>query len=271
LQQSHHSDKTPETRQDYNTRYLPVIDIISEQFEIPQLIKTRRITALLPWNYYQTSRRYPVLYLQDGQNLFDDHAPFGSWELRRQMARLTEKEMGDVIVVAIDHAEDERVAEFTPSQKTKLGVGDGEKYARFLAETLKPYIDLTYRTHPDAVHTGIGGSSMGGLISIYAVMQHPELYSRLMIFSPSLWVSPSVTEYFTMESSSFNGKIYLYGGRKEGSELVTLLKNFRRQLDESSGSGSVQVHLNIRDDGEHNEHAWGQEFPAALEWLFFTR
>lgn len=267
----HHSipDQAPGETPDYQPGLLPLIDIISEEFEIPQLIKTRRITALLPWNYHDSDRHYPVLYLQDGQNLFDEHAPSGSWELRRQLARLAEKKMADVIIVAIDHAEEERISEYTPSQKTKLGVGDGEKYASFLAETLKPYIDRNYRTLPGPGFTGIGGSSMGGLISIYAVMQYPGLYSRLMIFSPSLWVNPALTGLFNRETSSFSGKIYLYGGRREGSELVTLLERFKNRLEENPKGTDIQVHLNIRKDGEHNEKAWGQEFPAALEWLFF--
>jgi predicted alpha/beta superfamily hydrolase len=265
------SNTTSNGGPDYNPDLMPLIDIISEAFEIPQLIKTRRITALLPHDYHETDRRYPVLYLQDGQNLFDDYAPFGSWELRRQLARLKDKGLGDVIVVAIDHAEDERIAEFTPSQKTKLGVGDGKKYARFLAETLKPWVDLKYRTLPGVEHTGIGGSSMGGLISIYAVTQHPELYSRLMIFSPSLWVSPSLAELFNRETSTFSGKIYLYGGRREGSELITLLNRFKNSLTLNPNRHAIDVELNIRDDGEHNEKAWGQEFPRALKWLFFTK
>ncbi|MFU8861599.1 MAG: alpha/beta hydrolase [Cyclonatronaceae bacterium] len=265
------SNTTRKEGQDYDPDLMPLIDIISEAFEIPQLIKTRRITALLPYDYYETERRYPVLYLQDGQNLFDDFAPFGSWELRRQLARLAERNLGDVIVVAIDHAEEERIAEFTPSQKTKLGVGDGKKYARFLAETLKPWIDLNYRTFPDSEHTGIGGSSMGGLISIYAVMQHPELYSRLMIFSPSLWVSPSLTELFNRETRGFSGRIYLYGGRREGEELIMLLKSFKNNLDRNPDRDLIEVELNISNHGEHNEKAWGHEFPRALEWLYFRK
>lgn len=96
--------------------------------------------------------------------------------------------MADIIIVSIDHAEDERIAEFTPSYRTRLGVGDGKKYARFLADTLKPHVDQHFRTLPDRVHTGIGGSSMGGLITIYAGLMYPEVYGKLMVFSPSLWV-----------------------------------------------------------------------------------
>jgi len=118
--------------------FLPKPVILPENFEIPQLIRTRRISALLPHDYHTSNKSYPVLYLQDGQNLFDPNAPFGTWGVTKKMAILKERGMGDIIVVAIDHAKEERIEEYTPSQPTKLGSGDGKKYVRFLADTLKP-------------------------------------------------------------------------------------------------------------------------------------
>lgn len=250
-------------------KYYPEIRTIHERFEIPQLIKTRRITALLPWNYEETDRRYPVLYLQDGQNLFDDHAPFGSWELDKTLMRLAKDGKGDFIVIAIDHAHHERIAEYTPSVKTKLGKGDGLLYADFLATTLKPHIDATFRTIPDREHTGIGGSSMGGLISLYAAMKYPNTYSRLMLFSPSLWVSPGLPEEFLSVVPDFYGSIYLYGGGREGSNMVEHLLAFDERLH--AISERIQYKLSIREDGEHNEAAWGLEFPKAAEFLFKKR
>lgn len=254
----------------YKPDLMPVIKIIDEHFEIPQLIKTRRIAAILPHDYHQTDKHYPVLYLQDGQNLFDDHAPFGSWELPKKLAFMSEHGFGDIIVVAIDHAEAERVAEFTPTRKTKLGVGDGKNYAAFLAETLKPYIDENFRTLPERENTGIGGSSMGGLISIYAAMKYPSVYSKLMIFSPSLWVSPALSAEFIRDTPEFYGKIYLYGGAKEGSNMVEHLRTFEELVLENPHNRNLPVHVSIREDGEHNEAAWGYEFPRAAKWLYFT-
>lgn len=253
----------------YNEAFLPVIEIIDERFEIPQLIKTRRIAALLPHDYHSSDKRYPVLYLQDGQNLFDDHAPFGSWEVPRKLARLSERGLGDIIIIAIDHAEAERVAEFTPSRETKLGVGDGRKYARFMAETLKPHVDSHFRTLPEREHTGIGGSSMGALVSIYATMQHPMVYSKLLIFSPSLWVSPELTEEFIRETPSYFGRIYLYGGTNEGSNMVEHLQRFQELVLENPHGRNLPLNISIREGGEHNEAAWGEEFPKAVSWLFF--
>jgi len=111
--------------------YFPKIELISDKFEIPQLIKTRRIAALLPYDYYETDKKYPVLYLQDGQNLFDDHAPFGSWEVDKKLALMQRKGIGDVIVIAIDHAKEERIEEYNPGGNPKLGKGQGREYVRF--------------------------------------------------------------------------------------------------------------------------------------------
>jgi len=253
----------------YNPSLLPSINIIDEHFEIPQLIKTRRIAALLPHDYHTSDKRYPVLYLQDGQNLFDDYAPFGSWEVPRKMAWLAEHGRGDFIVIAIDHAESERIAEFTPTKPTALGIGEGKQYANFLCETLKPYIDAHFRTMPEREHTGIGGSSMGALISIYAAMQHPHTFSKLLIFSPSLWVSPELSEEFVRGTPEYNGRIYLYGGAREGSNMVEHLQRFYDLVKENPHGRNIPIRMSIRPDGQHNEAAWGTEFPAAISWLFF--
>jgi predicted alpha/beta superfamily hydrolase len=254
----------------YREDYLPKPVIISEAFEIPQLFKTRRISVLLPHDYHETDRRYPVLYLQDGQNLFDPHAPFGTWGVDKRMAVLTEKGKGDLIVVAIDHAEEDRIAEYTPSYPTRLGPGDGKKYVRFLADTLKPYIDQHFRTRPERQHTGIGGSSMGGLISVYAGLMYPEVYGRMLIFSPSLWVAPNIHFHQIQFQAPVNARIYIYGGEKESQNMVPNLRRFKAALEQSDAQGSqIDFHLSIDPEGVHNEWHWGREFPKAVEWLFF--
>ncbi|GJM31054.1 MAG: phosphonate ABC transporter ATP-binding protein [Saprospiraceae bacterium] len=255
---------------DYPADKLPIIEILSEDFEIPQLIKTRRISVLLPHNYHKTDQRYPVLYLQDGQNLFDDFAPFGNWAVNKKLAVLTEKGFGDIIVVAIDHAEEDRIAEFTPSFNTKLGRGDGKKYVRFLANTLKPYVDKHFRTKPGCKDTGIGGSSMGGLISIYAGFMYPEVYNKLMIFSPSLWVSPTVPFQIINFEDIPDMKIYLYGGAAEGESMIPNLKRFRETINRQGQARKFDFNLSIDPKGQHNEARWGEEFPKAVEWLFFN-
>ncbi len=274
LRSGHVSDFVPHWRReglDYNPQFLPDIRILDENFEIPQLIKTRRISVLLPYNYEQTRLNYPVLYLQDGQNLLDSHAPFGSWRVDQKLAFMAEKGLSDIIIVSIDHAEDERIAEFTPSHPTKLGIGDGKKYTRFLADTLKPYIDRHFRTLPDREHTGIGGSSMGGLISIYAGLMYPEVYSKLLVFSPSLWVDPQLHDHapaFLPPDDKI--QMYLYGGGRESADLVKDMEGFIENIKSQGMHANITFQLSIEPKGKHNEYCWGEEFPKAVEWLFFN-
>ena len=253
----------------YQERYLPRIEIISEAFEIPELIRTRRVAALLPHDYYATDKRYPVLYLQDGQNLFDEYAPYGSWGVDKRLASLAEQGMGDLIVIAIDHAQDQRMSEFTPSFRTRLGRGDGRAYVRFLAEGLKPYIDRHFRTKSGPADTGIGGSSLGGLISIYAGLLYPEVYERVMVFSPSLWVTADIPFSLMKLTHRYRGRIYLYGGEAESKNMVPNMERFRDQLLEQTGTTGLSLQLSIDPLGQHNEARWGREFPKAIRWLFF--
>jgi predicted alpha/beta superfamily hydrolase len=252
----------------YRTAFLPKIRIISEAFEIPQLIKTRRIAALLPHDYETSGKHYPVLYLQDGQNLFDDYAPFGSWGVDKQLALMAERGIHELIIIAIDHAEEERIKEFTPSYRTRLGVGQGKKYVSFLAETLKPYVDKHFRTLPEREHTGIGGSSMGGLISIYAGLMYPQIYSKLMVFSPSLWVAPNIHFHAIQFQEVLSTRVYLYGGGAEGANVIPNIQKLKTALEEQGQDGRMQFKLAIDPKGEHHEERWGQEFPRAVEWLY---
>ncbi|MEM1216170.1 MAG: alpha/beta hydrolase-fold protein [Bacteroidota bacterium] len=256
----------------YRSEYLPIIDTIAESdLQLPEEIRTRRIAALLPHDYYQTDQRYPVLYLQDGQNLFDDYAPYGNWAVDKRLAQLQEQGHGDVIIIAIDHAADKRIVEFTPTNvKTRFGAGQGRRYARFLAESLKPYIDQRFRTEPDFQHTAIGGSSMGGLISIYAGMMYPNVFGRLLIFSPALWVTPNIPFQLLQNiKTPYHGRVYLYGGKKESANMVPNLRRLQAAM-EAAGTNEAAFELAIDPEGEHNEARWGIEFPKALRWLFFN-
>ena len=265
-------DRWLENGQYFSENYYPKIKIISEKFEIPQLIKTRRITALLPYDYYESDAKYPVLYLQDGQNLFDDNAPFGSWEVDKKLAVLNEMGMGDIIVIAIDHAKEERINEFSPVEHdTNKGVAEGRKYVKFLAETLKPYIDQNFRTMSDAPNTGIGGSSLGGLISIYAGSMYPEVFSKLMIFSPSLWMAPEMKFNPEKYMKPMQTKIYLYAGGNESKTMVSNIKSFQKRVKYNSPADSkISFKLSIDPHGTHSERHWGEEFPIAVKWLYYN-
>ncbi len=257
----------------FTPSFLPKIQVVSDAFYSPELKKSRRVVALLPHDYAtQTHKRYPVLYLQDAQNLFDDKAPFGNWAIDKKLAVLAEQGMGDVIIIAVDHGGVTRINEFLPPTKnTKLGASEGRKYVKFLAKTLKPYIDATFRTLTDRLHTGIGGSSMGGLVSIYGGLIHPEVFGRLMIFSPSLWAVQNAPFAAIRFFKPVPTKIYAYAGGNEEASVVPNIKNFQKTI-QSQGFDNSKIGFKLAVDpyGLHNERRWGEEFPKAVEWLFFN-
>jgi len=265
-----HVDKWRKNWLPFKPNFLPVVKLISEAFEIPQLNKKRKIWALLPHDYESSGETYPVLYLQDAQNLFNEQAKYGNWEIDKKLAVMSEYKIGKIIIIAIEHAEQDRIKEYNVG-KTVLGVGQGKKYIRFITDTLKPYIDKTFRTKPEREFTGIGGSSMGGLVSIYSGLMYPEVYGKLMIFSPSLWVVPKMG--FSRADFSEPGitKIYLYAGGDESATMIRHVKKFKKNmLEQETLADKTKIKLSINMQGKHNETYWSDEFPKAIEWLFFN-
>jgi len=235
------------------------VHILDPAFLMPQLKRTRRVWIYLPEEYSkEPAKRYPVLYMQDGQNLFDDTTSFaGEWGIDEYMDHLTKDQC---IVVAIDHGGDKRMTEYNPYDNKKFGKGEGKKYIDFLVKTLKPFIDKNYRTLPEMQNTGIAGSSMGGLISLYAILQYPQVFGKAGIFSPSLWITDN--KIFTdikKKAKNTNSLIYLYGGKAEGGQMVV---DLIKAADTFHGRTKGKIITAIRDEGQHNEARWRLEFPA---------
>ena len=253
----------------FKQSFLPQVQLISDEFEIPQLNKTRKIWALLPHDYDKSSESYPVMYLQDAQNLFNESAEFGNWEIDKKLAVMSEYKIGKIIIIAIEHAEEDRIKEYNVG-KTVLGKGQGKKYIRFVTDTLKPYVDCNFRTKKEREFTGIGGSSMGGLVSIFSGLRNPEVYGKLMIFSPSLWVVPEL-KINTEKSNSADTKIYLYAGGDESIKMIEHIKSFKDSLISTEFvKEKSNINLSINKQGKHSETYWSDEFPKAIEWLFFN-
>lgn len=254
----------------FKEHLMPSTYVVTEDFTIPQLGKVRKVHILLPHDYYSaTEKHYPVLYMQDAQNLFGNGSAYGNWEIDKRLSLLANQQKGDLIVVAIEHGEEARFTEYSPYKHPQKGKGQGMKYANFIVRTLKPYIDQHFRTKPERQFTGIGGSSMGGLVSIYAGFMYPEVLGKLMIFSPSLWVSPKIyfdaIEFF----NPLDTKIYLYAGGKESETMIPNVKKLKQTIEKQGlETDKIQMKLSIDPQGEHNEKRWGKEFPKAVEWLF---
>ncbi|GAB2788026.1 alpha/beta hydrolase-fold protein [Rhabdobacter roseus] len=249
---------------------MPQVETLSELFTTPQFPRPRRVHVLLPYDYnHHPGRRYPVLYLTDGQNLFGEGSSFGNWGIDKQLAVLAEKGKADVIIVAIEHGEDERMRELSPYDNARLGKGEGAHFLRFIINVLKPKVDSLYRTLPDRLHTGLGGSSLGGLLSVYAALMYPHVFGKLMIFSPSLWLSERVFFDAIHFFEPYATRMYLYGGGEEGGQMVPKLKQLRETIKgQGFGYDRVEIKLSVDPKGEHSEERWGEEFPKALEWLF---
>jgi predicted alpha/beta superfamily hydrolase len=266
-------EHVPKWRQNwlpYRPSQLPQVHLISEEFEIPQLKKTRKVWALLPHDYNTSEEHYPVLYLQDAQNLFNENSPFGNWQIDKKLAVMSDYGIGKIIIIAIEHAEKERVIEYNFG-KTLLGEGQGKQYIRFLTDTLKPFVDKNFRTKPERGFTGIGGSSMGGLVSLFSGLIYPEVYGKLMIFSPSLWVIPKIKFSFLDFFEPMETKIYLYAGGEESASMVSNIEKFKKRIQKREAlRDKMEIQLSINEKGKHNETYWSDEFPKAIEWLFFS-
>jgi len=253
----------------FKPSYLPQVLLISDEFEIPQLNKTRKIWALLPHDYDKTTERYPVMYLQDAQNLFNEKTKYGNWEIDKKLAVMAEYKIGKIIIIAIEHAEEDRIKEYNVG-KTVLGKGQGKKYIKFMTETLKPFVDSNFRTKKEREFTGIGGSSMGALVSIFSGLRYPEIYGKLMIFSPSLWVVPKL-KIDSDATENSDTKIYLYAGGDESATMIEHVKQFKKNSIASEFvKDKMKINLSINMEGTHSERYWSDEFPKAIEWLFFN-
>ena len=234
------------------------------EIEAPQLQTTKKIWVYLPKSYGTSSKKYPVIYMHDAQNLFDAKTSYvGEWNVDETLDSLS----AEVIVIGIEHGNDKRLDQLTPYKNAKYGGGNGNNYLAFLVQNLKPFVDKTYRTQADKKHTAIFGSSLGGLLSYYAVLKYPEVFGKAGIFSPSFWYSQDIYE-LTKKTKKLKAKIYFLCGDNEDAEMVPDLNKMVYLVD------SIRCHclaLNkteIIKGGQHNEKLWREHFKQAYLWLF---
>nr|WP_246627829.1 alpha/beta hydrolase-fold protein [Paenibacillus oenotherae] len=240
---------------------------IAEEFPMLSLNTLRRIWVYLPPNYNESNANYPVLYMHDGQNLFDDSTSFsGEWGIDETMERLAAKNPDyHMIVVGIDNGGDSRLDEYTP-------FNNGGKYVEFLANELKPYIDKHYRTQSDPGHTYISGSSLGGYISLFAGLERPDVFGNIMAFSTVYEIGRGAFFVHVNSLSSDRlaaSRFYLDIGAKEEEQFVNVVRDNESmlQLLEEKGVSKDRKKLIIDQDGKHIEPDWRERFPAAMEWI----
>jgi predicted alpha/beta superfamily hydrolase len=242
------------------------LDVIPD-VESPELGNTRDILVYLPSSYEKSDKPYPVLYMHDGQNLFDPATSFaGEWGIDSAMARASRKGRR-AIIVGIPNAGIERIREYTPFADPRMGGGMGDAYLDWIEGTVKPLVDARYRTIRGREGTGIGGSSLGGLISLYAFFRDPARYGFTAALSPALWFGDAQIFRFIEAASYVRGRIYLDVGTREGEGTLALAREMRDVLlNRGYKRGRDLMWVEDRG-GMHNEAAWGRRIRAALPFL----
>ena len=234
---------------------------------IPGLDRRRTIRLYLPPDYAASHQRYAVLYMHDGQNLFDAATSFlGEWEVDEALNTLVKTRHLQVIVVGIDNGAEHRMQELNAWDNPKYGKAEGQAYMDFIVDVVKPYIDAHYRTKPDRTHTAIMGSSLGGLISHYAIYAYPKVFGKAGIFSPAYWYAPDVFSYTSSHALPKDTRLYFYAGGKEDESMVGNMERAVALVRKQGLPGSNMA-VHVDPAAQHNEAAWRAEFPRAVEWL----
>jgi predicted alpha/beta superfamily hydrolase len=264
-----------------------------EQFRSRFLRNNRDLVVYVPPGYNdQPFTRYPVLYMQDGQNLFDRATSFGGQDWNVHGAADHMIGIGAVqplIIVGIYNTGKSRIHEYTPTKAPKLGGGRADRYAKFLMEEVMLFIQREYRVNGDPRVTGIGGSSLGGLLALYLGLKNPQVFGKIAALSPSVWwhqrmimqFAVSVTlrppqrkrPIFRLRSAEPGLEmprptIWLDIGTKEGPRIVPDVEQFRDILLQKGWRKDEDLHYERVDGGEHNELAWSQRIGRVLQFLY---
>ena len=244
------------------------VSILSEKFYMPKSDINRRIWLYLPPDYATSTKRYPVIYMHDGQNIFDEKTSgFGEWQVDETLDNLFNKTGFGVIVIGIDHGGVNRIDEYTPWGNIEYGGGEGDAYLKFLVETLKPYVDTNYKTKSNKENTAIIGSSLAGLISHYAGLKHPETFGLIGAFSPTFWFSDLCYDFAAGHSIDNNSKMYFLAGDNESETMVSNLEKMI-ELMKANGFSLENIKSKVVIEGEHNEKLWRDNFEETILWLF---
>ena len=230
----------------------------------------------LPPGYDAEARRsYPVLYMQDGQNLFDPRTSYvygRTWQVREHAdAAIEAGEVEPLVIVGVYNTGDRRVAEYTPELDWEMGGGEGEAYGRLLTEELMPWIAGQYRVSQERELTGVGGSSLGALVSLYLGLQYPAHFGRLAVLSPSVWWNHKSILGYLNEHAPRNWdrpRIWLDVGGEEGRRTVENAEQLTRRLMANGWKPGETLQFEIAPGGTHDEASWALRVRPMLRFLF---
>jgi predicted alpha/beta superfamily hydrolase len=246
-----------------------------ERFRSKFLPDPRTVLVYLPPGYKaRAARRYPVLYLHDGQNVFDKATSIGEeWHVDETAQSLIESgQIEPIIIVGIYNTGEHRVNEYAPTKVAEKGGGGADLYGRMLIEELKPLIDRKYKTLPSAASTGLGGSSLGGLLTLHLGLKYPTAFNRLAVLSPSLWWDNRVM-IREVESlvSKLPLRIWLDAGTREGPEVVADARSLRDLLIAKGWVADHDLKYVEAEGAQHNEQSWGARIGEVLKFLYPPR
>jgi enterochelin esterase-like enzyme len=262
-QESQGDDATPHERlhlhQRFRSKFLP---------------DTRNLIVYLPPHYAaEPHRHFPVLYLHDGQNLFDgrtSYIPGRTWRVDEAAdAAIEAGEVEPLIIVGIYNTGARRIAEYTPTRDWKMGGGEAAAYGKLLVEELIPFIQKHYRIKSGREHTGLGGSSLGGLVSMYLGLEYGEIFGRLAVMSPSVWWNHrSILNLLRSAPIEARPRIWLDTGDAEGARTLEDTTRLYKQLLKQGWQDDADLHYEVSQGGTHDESSWANRVGPMLQFLF---
>lgn len=222
----------------------------------------RTIWVYLPKNYHKTNKKLPVLYMHDAQNIFDKERSFaGLWNVHKTLDSLNQ----NIIVVGIDHGNHNRLNELTPTKHRKHGGGNANDYLSFVTREVMPFINAQYNTKKSKKNTWMMGSSLGGLVTYYALLKYPKKFGKVGIFSPSFWFFEGQDTFFE-NTKCIKSDVYLLCGDQESEQMVDDMMLYYHKIS-SKLSKKNKIKYNVIEGGQHNEKLWEASFGKAIEFF----
>lgn len=249
---------------------------LHKSFHSNYLSNDRDVIVYLPPGYdEEPERSYPVLYLHDGQNLFDGRTSFvkgRTWQVREHADEAIEAgEVEPLVIVGIYNVGERRLAEYTHDRDWKLGGGDANAYGQLVRQELMPWIASQYRLREDRESTGMGGSSLGGLVTLYLGLQHPELFGKLALLSPSVWWNhKSILGYLNEHAPQVweRPRVWLDVGDREGQRTLRDVEHLARRLKANGWRPGETMYFEKVHGGTHDEASWAGRVRPMLKFLF---
>jgi enterochelin esterase-like enzyme len=249
---------------------------LHKSFKSSYLPDNRDVIIYLPPGYEEEPERsYPVLYLHDGQNLFDGRTSFvkgRTWMVREHADEAIEAgEIEQLVIVGIYNTGDRRLAEYTHEYNWQMGGGEADKYGDLLTRELMPWIASRYRVRHDRESTGMGGSSLGGLVTLYLGLRHPHVFGRLAIMSPSVWWNhKSILGYLNEHAPQMweRPRVWLDVGDREGQRTLRDVEQLARRLKANGWRPGESMHFEKVPGGTHDEASWAERVRPMLKFLF---